>query len=217
MQPGVLLTLTAAGLLFFTSLIITINEDWRINTTVLVLQYLGVFGLVSLSWPVELAAVKLVAGGISAAVLAMGKVNLSRLSLETEAPEDPEKPPALPGAKIRQRKLVYSTERVFRIVATLMIALVAASLAPPVLTWIPTLDLPAAWGGLLLLGMGLFQISLSMDPFRKTLGLLTFFSGFEIFFAAIERSLLVAGLLSAVTLGLALAATYLVLAPQLEE
>ena len=206
----------SVGLLFFTAFVLTIVEDWRLATGALVFQYLGVFMLVSLSWPLEMAAVKLVAGAISAAVLAMGRVNLARLSFELAEAEDPERPlpPVIdePGAGLRR-----STEQVFRGTAVLLAALVAYALAAPVQNWIPALAPAAAWGALVLLGVGLLQITLSADTFRIFLGLLTFFSGFEILHAALERSLLIAGLFSAVTLGLALAAAYLILAPVMDE
>ncbi len=48
------------------------------------------------------------------------------------------------------------------------------------------------------------------------LGLLTIFAGFEIMYAAVEASTLVAGLLAALNLAIALVAAYLLAAPQLE-
>ena len=45
------------------------------------------------------------------------------------------------------------------------------------------------------------------------IGLLTFLSGFEILYAALENSVLVAGLLAAINLGLALVGAYLASAP----
>ena len=72
------------------------------------------------------------------------------------------------------------------------------------------------WGGLLLIGMGLMQIALRSSLYRNALGLLTLFSGFEILYAAVESSTLVAGLLAAVNLGVALVTAYLLTVPTLE-
>ena len=70
------------------------------------------------------------------------------------------------------------------------------------------LVLPAAWGGVFLIGMGLLLTGITVHPFRVVLGLLTFLSGFEVLYAAMESSSLVTGLLALVNLGLALAGAY---------
>jgi hypothetical protein len=50
-----------------------------------------------------------------------------------------------------------------------------------------------------------------------TVGLLMIFAGFEIFYAVVEQSALVAGLLALINLMLALVASYLYLAPNVKE
>jgi hypothetical protein len=74
-------------------------------------------------------------------------------------------------------------------------------------TWLG-LSIPIAWGSLILIGMGLLQLGISSQPFRVILGLLTVLAGFEILYATVESSALVAALLSAVNLGLSLAGAY---------
>ena len=64
--------------------------------------------------------------------------------------------------------------------------------------------------------MGLLQTGFRTDVFSTILGLLTLLSGFEIIYAEIERSTLVAGLLATVTLGLSLIGAYLLLSPEIE-
>ena len=59
---------------------------------------------------------------------------------------------------------------------------------------------------------GLFLTGLSEDPFRAGLGLLTFLSGFDLFFGALEPSLVVAGLLGSASFLIALAVTFLAVA-----
>jgi hypothetical protein len=70
---------------------------------------------------------------------------------------------------------------------------------------------------MLLIGMGLLKLGFTVQPLQATLGILTALSGFEILYATIERSALLAGLLAGITLGLALAGAYLMMAPHLEE
>jgi hypothetical protein len=49
------------------------------------------------------------------------------------------------------------------------------------------------------------------------LGLLTVLSGFELVYAALETSILIAGLQAVITLGLALVGAYLLAVPLMEE
>jgi hypothetical protein len=65
--------------------------------------------------------------------------------------------------------------------------------------------------------MGLLQLGTSAQPFRVVLGLLTVLAGFEIIYAAVESSTLVAALLAAINLSLALTGAYLLNMSQLEK
>ena len=68
----------AAAWVGITGLILLISRDWRVSLSALGAQYVGVFLLISLVWPIEFAVIKLVSGWISAAVLGMGLVDQSR-------------------------------------------------------------------------------------------------------------------------------------------
>ena len=69
----------------------------------------------------------------------------------------------------------------------------------------------------MLIGMGLLQLGFAPTALQTILGLLTTAAGFEIFYAVVEKSTLVAGLLSMTNLGLALAGAYLLVAPHMEQ
>ncbi len=83
--------------------------------------------------------------------------------------------------------------------------------------WISGLTVEQAWGGLLLIGMGLLQLGFAPAVLQTILGLLTTAAGFEIFYASVETSALVAGLLSMTNLGLAMVGAYLLVAPHMEK
>ncbi len=83
---------------------------------------------------------------------------------------------------------------------------------PQVETIIPGISRPVIAGGLLLAGMGLLHLGITAEILRITLGLLTVMAGFELLYATVETSILLAGLLSIVNLGLALAGAYLMTA-----
>jgi hypothetical protein len=88
-----------------------------------------------------------------------------------------------------------------------MVLAVTFALSLRVVNWL-SLSLPVAWGGLLLIGLGLLHLGITSESFRVILGLLTVMTGFEILYAAVESSSLVVALLVVVNLGLAMAGAY---------
>jgi hypothetical protein len=79
---------------------------------------------------------------------------------------------------------------------------------------IPGIGLPASAASLTLISMGLLNLGITSQPLPVSLGLLMILAGFEILYAAVEGSVLVAGLLAAVSLGLALTGAYLLTATE---
>jgi hypothetical protein len=100
--------------------------------------------------------------------------------------------------------------------AAAIIALAVTSLVFSSESWLLMISTPIRWGSFILIGIGLLQLSLSSNPLRVIIGLLTALSGFEILYAVIESSILVMGLLAGVNLGLALVGAYLLIAPTME-
>jgi hypothetical protein len=94
----------------------------------------------------------------------------------------------------------------------LVVALVSVGATPRIESAIPGLGLPVIAGSLLLIGAGLAHLGLTSDTLNVILGLLTMLTGFEILYAAIESSILVAGLLAVTNLGLGIAGSYLLIA-----
>lgn len=98
----------------------------------------------------------------------------------------------------------------FRAVAGLITVLAGLGLRGYGSRALPELPVELVAGGTWMLVSGLVQAGLYARPLRIGVGLLTFLSGFEIFYAQIEPSLSVAALLAAVHLGLALMTGYLI-------
>jgi hypothetical protein len=96
----------------------------------------------------------------------------------------------------------------FRFLVAVLVWVLVFTLAPQVVALVP-LPSSLVMGAILLIGMGLVQLGMTTRPLRVLVGLLTVLSGFELLYAAVERSVLVAGLLALVTLGLALVGAYL--------
>jgi hypothetical protein len=111
----------------------------------------------------------------------------------------------------------WPSSRLFRLLVTSLVFLIVLSLYSQVALWVPGVSEGQALGALMLIGLGLLQLGLTARPIRVAAGLLTFLAGFEIIYAVVETSALLAGLLAAATLGVSLVGAYLIAAPNLEE
>ena len=183
------LPMLAFVVIVMTAMVLLIFRDWRINAAALALQYLAAFALVTISWPVGMAVIKLIVGW-------MATVSIGFTCM-------------------RQQKSTASEESAasmfFRAVAGLLVILVIFILSPSVQSNIfPRLDLIIVQSGLVLLGMALMQLGTTSEPYLTIFGLLSLLSGFEIIHAGLERSSLLTGLLVLVNLGLALVGAYFV-------
>lgn len=190
------LALPAVALVSLTGLTLLVSGNWRTSIAALVVQYVGVFILVVVSWPLEMAIVKLIAGGMASAVLGLASAGV---------PES------------HSEGLDNISSGLFRLLAAGLVGLVVASVLPGLTGWLPEIAVEQLFGGGILIGLGLLHLGLTISTLRVILGLLTVLAGFEILYAAVETSVLVSGLLAGVNLGLALVGAYLLVVPSSEE
>lgn len=187
-----ILSWTSVGLILVTSVALLISQSWQRSLLFLSLQYLGMFWLVSLHWPMTMAAVKLVTGWIAAAALGMSQPQSDQPTSSEDA---------------------WPQGRLFRLLAAGLVLLAVIAFVPTVTHWLPSLHTLETLGSFLLIGMGLLHLSVTARPFRTILGLLTVLAGFETLYAAVENSVMVAAMLSVINLGLALVGAYLLSTP----
>ncbi len=187
----------AVGVIVITSTGLLLTRDWRWSIILLAVQYLGMFILVLQHWPLGMAAVKVVAGWMSAAILGMTRSGLSNAQM---AEED-----TLPRG------------RPFRLFAAGIVALIVVVATPGVDTVMAGAGFAVTAASLLLIGMGLLHLGITAHVLRVAIGLMTVLSGFEILYSAVEGSVLVAALLAVINLGLALVGSYLLIASNSEE
>jgi len=180
---------TAVVVLLITSTGLLLYRDWRRGIGFLAAQYAGVFWLVLQHWPIGMAAAKLVGGWMATASITITLLNL----------------PIIQGPIEKY----WTQGRAFRLFMVGMAALLATAAAPRVEEILPGTGITVAVGGILLIAMGLLQLGMTTQVLRVILGLLTTLSGFEILYAAMEGSSLVAALLVVVNLGLGLVGAYL--------
>lgn len=183
----------AVGMILATSAIILISRDWRIPLGALALQYLAAFWLVTRHLPFVMGSAKLITGWMVVAAIGMTRLGLTATE---EKPEDTS----------------LQSGRWFRGILIGIVALVTAGATPRIETSIPGLGLPVIAGSILLIGAGVIHLGVTSDILRVTLGLLTMLTGFEVLYAAVESSILVAGLLALTNLGLGIAGSYLLVA-----
>jgi hypothetical protein len=193
-----LLSWVVITLIVLTSVGVLLARDWRWLIIFLSAQYVGMFILVLQHWPLGMATVKIIAGWMSAAILGMTRSNLNE-------EDDAEKYSVLPQG------------RFFRLIAAVIVGLLAATGAPSVDSMMADAGMAVSAGSLLLIGMGLLHLGVTDQVLRVTIGLMTVLCGFEIIYAAVESSVLVAALLAIINLGLALVGSYLMIASNANE
>ena len=181
----------SVGLMLATATAVLINRDWRLSLGALAVQYIAAFWLVTRHLPFVMGSAKLITGWMVIAALGMTRL-------------------AIPSADDEESFLPRGLW--FRVTLVFVMALVAAGATPRIESAIPGLGLPVITGSLLLIGAGVAHLGLTSDTLNVILGLLTMLTGFEILYAAIESSILVAGLLAVTNLGLGIAGSYLLIA-----
>ncbi len=190
-MPAVIGVMVTAGLL-------VVSRDWRVNVLALAAQYFFVVLLLTRQIRLEVAAVKGLIGWMICTVFYLTERQAS--TFEQSAVVEDESP-------AQRRRWIMSTRAASCLLAAMLIAVVAytAALRFP----LPELPSDITLACYLLAGLGLLLVGLSDAPLQVGLGLLTFLSGFDLFYVALEPSLAVAGLLGAVSFIIALAMAYL--------
>lgn len=163
------------------ALLILLSSDWRWPIAGLAIQYLVAFLLVIRVWPLGLSAIKLVSGWLTCVLLSMSAS------------------PAL----FAEDSFSIRSARVFRLFSTFFILMIVLAVAPAINTWLP-IPYDHLLTGFVMIGMGILQMGFSQIPSRVMLGLFSLLIGFEIIYAPLEGSALLAAILAGITLTLGL-------------
>ena len=187
----------AVAILAVTSVGLLIARDWRVSIVFLAVQYLAMFILSLVHLPLGMASVKVVSGWMASAILGMTRSGLTK--------DDPEEENTWPRG------------RLFRLFAAGIVGILVAGATPGVEDIMADAGFAVTAGGLLLIGMGSLHLGITSHILRVTLGLMTILAGFEILYATVEGSVLVAALLAGINLGLALVGSYLMIASSSQQ
>jgi hypothetical protein len=191
-MPAVVGVLATAGVL-------VISRNWRLNLAALAVQYFLVVLLLTRLIRLEVAAVKGLTGWLICTVFYLTERQMNVAESTAEGQDV--------GEESGLRRWMMSARSAFYLLVVLLMAVVAYAFAARIsLPEVPT-DITLA--SYLLTGLGILMLGVSDDALRVGLGLLTFISGFDLFYVALEPSLVVAGLLSLISFLISLAMTYL--------
>ncbi len=195
------------GLLLAVALVVLI-ADWRISLLALAIQYVLVAILLSTLIPLQIAAVRMIAGGL---VALMFYITARRIRPRRRGQRVSDEP-LLIDEPVRG---VFWTNLPFRLIGLALVALSVISLSgqyvllnAPLLFWVMGLWL--AMGGLL-------TIALTRDALKLGMGLLFFTSGFGIVYLSIDNSLLIYALLVISDLVIALVVAHIASVPAQSE
>ncbi|TLN14245.1 hypothetical protein FDZ74_09280 [bacterium] len=180
-------------LIILSTLTLLISQNWRWSIIAFAVQYVGVFWMISWEWSLGMSAVKLITGWMAGAVLGVSQ----------------------PGSALAETGFTRLSGSGFKFVTAALIWVLAFAISPSLQVYFPT-STNYLLGAIILIGMGLLQLGMSHQPLRVILGLFTTLSGFELLYAAVDSSVLVAGLVSGVNLGLALVGAFLLINPEPE-
>lgn len=190
------------GLLLSVAVVMLV-ADWRISLFALAAQYFLVAILLSTLIPLQIAAVRMIAGGL---VATMFYITARRVKVRRRqrAPNDPLRF----DAPVRD---VFWMNLPFRIIALALVALSVIALSgqfvllnAPTLFWVTGLWLTAG---------GLVTIALTRDALKLGTGLLFFTSGFGVIYLSVDNSLLIYTLLVISDLVIALAISHIASVP----
>ena len=212
--------------LFLTAGLMLVFRDWRFLILALLAQYVLASLILSRLIRPDVALIKLLIGAFVCPVLFLSARQVSIPTPSVLPSFDYDSPPSryrlINWARAwlaRLKPLFINPDshprrprhgHVFRLLVALLMILVATTLSHTLTLPGLSLNITAAVYWLVL--AGLVTLVLTEEPMQVGLGLFTIFTGFDLFYLTVERSLLLIGLWGMLNLLLALVIGYLIIA-----
>ncbi len=202
----------AVWIVLVTAAIIALFLDWRLALLALIIQYLAASLLFADLLDPRLAIIKLFVGMFVGLILYMTarQVNYGHLPDDLSPTE---------SARLRQETKRYplgrwsiSRDLAIRGIVTGLTILLLLFITRSTSIRLPGIpeELPHINSAILILmGVGLVGLAASRDPIPAGMGLFTFLTGFELYYAALDQSIAMLAAAAALNLALALAVAYL--------
>ncbi len=160
-------------------------DDWRLMLAGVAVTYFGAFLLIVQAAPAGIALIKLVTGLMASALLFV----------------------SFKDQKSEQPALAWSS-LIFKVTALALVWLVMMLVAGSFQQIFP-LNYETISGALIALTGGLLVLGTTKEPAKVTMGILVLYSGFDILYTPLESSILINGLLSLITMLIALVGMYI--------
>jgi hypothetical protein len=191
------------GLLLCVAIVVVLS-DWRISLLALAVQYLLVAVLLSTLIPLQIAAVRMIAGGLVATMFYITARRVKPLRRRQRGQIDPLREEELPPIEEALRG-VFWMNLPFRVISLALVAISVIALS----TQFVLLNAPTVFWvtGLWLATGGLVTVALTRDALKLGMGLLFFTSGFGVIYLSIDNSLLIYALLGVFIAGLMIGRT----------
>ncbi len=204
--------------LFVTATIILLGRDWRSLILTLLGQYILVGLILSRLVRPDIATLKVMIGAFICPILFLSARQVafippsaiqSRLAVDTRQQWWQRLLRLIPALikGVDRRRRPAATGFTFRIFIALIIMLIALTISRsvPLPELPPSVNTAVYW----LILAGLTTLVLTEDPIKAGHGLFTALTGFDLFYAVVENSLLLTGLWGVINLLIALAVGYL--------
>jgi len=189
-----------------TATLLVVSRDWRLNVFALAVQYLFVTLLMTQIVRVEMAAVKGLIGWVTCVVFYLTEQQAHTVAKSAaEAKVTVGNWFAARMAGWRREGISAQAAFSFMAVTVVAVSVYAAAAALP----LPELSEGLTLICYLLVGLGVLLLGLSRDPLRTGVGMLMILSGFDLFYVALEPSLVVTGLLGSISFVIALGTAFL--------
>lgn len=198
----------SAYIVILTAAVILIIRDWRWSLIALLVQYLVVGLLFVDVLAPHLSFMKVIVGLFATLILYMTarQVNWGGLPVDVT---DEESVQFRSYRFIRFGPYMLPTDSPFRVFLGLMVVFSAWALARNPLYPLPAVPQPVNLAIYALAGLGLVTLSLTSEPFKAGIGVLTMLTGFELFYSALEQSVAMIAFLSLINLTTVVAIAYL--------
>lgn len=187
-----ILTQIPIYLVLLAALVNLTRRQWTINLVALTVQYLFLFPIVRSVLPLELALIQPFTGLMVTLILYLTLVSVG-------------------GIEKVKLNIKPTSGEIFRALAGLLLLVMLQSFLPglqrEVFPLVPSDHLFASMGLILI---GLLQLGTISEPFYIAIGILTFLSGFQLLYYALDYSYLLEALLVAVNLLLAIVGAFFI-------
>lgn len=184
------LIILSVVLVFVCAIVNLARRQWGINLIMLALQYVGVFVLQLALRPLMISTIPLLVGIMMTVTLLVTLIGTNQLK------------------KLEPFKAPTSGE-VFRAVAGLVTVFFVVLLVPTIRREVfPGMGSFLLLGSIGLIALSCLQLGMKIEPLYIIIGLLSFLSGFQLLYAALETSALLEALFAALNLGLGLTGAF---------